>query len=157
MELELPALAQSGTYTVSGYVGFFPIEIYDTDEFTFEKEPYDGPLSGGIANWTISGWGDTEQFTTPVHLPQKCEFTLSAFPNPFNPETSLYFDLPEAGEVSIKAYDVLGRKVALLFEGYQPAGTGEIVWNAQELPSGIYFLNISFNGNNKVINCLLLK
>lgn len=157
INLQIPALAQAGNYLITGYVGDYPLLYDDWDTLAFIKQPFEEDIKGGEAVWTLSGWGETEYFTTLVQSPQNYELIFYSAPNPFNPETTIHFTLPEAGEVSIKAYDVLGREVAIVFSGFQSAGAHTIVWNAQELPSGIYFLHLSFNGNNKIINCLLLK
>ncbi|HYE95926.1 MAG TPA: T9SS type A sorting domain-containing protein [Rubricoccaceae bacterium] len=61
-----------------------------------------------------------------------------AYPNPFNPATRIGFDLPEAADVRLAVYDVLGREVAVLAEGRHTAGTHEVVFDAAGLPSGVY-------------------
>lgn len=66
-----------------------------------------------------------------------------AFPNPFNPSTSIRFSLPRAGEVSLSIYDLLGEKVTVLVSGYQNAGTHTVQWNATGRPSGVYFYRLN--------------
>ncbi|GEM_PF-3877079 len=61
------------------------------------------------------------------------------FPNPFNPSTTLQYELPEAGLVSMRIYSVTGEEVAHPVEQFQTAGIHEITWRADHLPSGIYF------------------
>ena len=71
------------------------------------------------------------------------EFTLgSAYPNPFNPSTIIPFELAEASEVSLTVYDGLGRYVATLADGYMSTGQHEVVFEAQGLPSGVYFYQL---------------
>ncbi len=68
-------------------------------------------------------------------------FVLSpAFPNPFNPATTLTLTLPTAQPVTVAAYDVLGREVAVLHRGPLAAGTHRLVFEASNLPSGIYLI-----------------
>jgi len=72
------------------------------------------------------------------------EFALHPnFPNPFNPATEIQFDLPEAGNVSLVVYDVLGKEVANLVNGYREAGYHHATWNASGQASGVYFARFS--------------
>ena len=68
------------------------------------------------------------------------------YPNPFNPTTEIRFGLPDAGNVSLVVYDVLGRKVAELANGYQAAGYHTATWNAAGAASGVYFARFSVTG-----------
>lgn len=90
------------------------------------------------------------------------EFALSQnYPNPFNPTTQLSFQLPEAGNVSLIVYDVLGRQVATLASGYREAGHHSVTWNASSEASGVYFARFNvMSANGKAmyskINKLML-
>jgi hypothetical protein len=75
-------------------------------------------------------------------LPQAF-FLHSNYPNPFNPSTEIRFDLPDAGNVSLVVYDVLGREVAELANGYSQAGYHSRTWNATDQASGVYFARFS--------------
>ncbi len=63
----------------------------------------------------------------------------SNYPNPFNPTTTLNYDLPEAANISLVVYDVLGRKVVELANGLHEAGYHLATWNASNVASGVYF------------------
>ncbi len=68
-------------------------------------------------------------------------------PNPFNPETNIYFDLPEASEVEMELYDLNGRFVARLFSGQKPAGRHHVRWSGrdhrgQQMESGVYIYRL---------------
>ncbi|MBK8382628.1 MAG: T9SS type A sorting domain-containing protein [Ignavibacteria bacterium] len=69
------------------------------------------------------------------------------FPNPFNPSTSIKFDIPNSGNVSLKIYDQRGIEVNSLIEGFKNAGSYEVSFNASELPSGVYFYKLSTKKN----------
>lgn len=83
---------------------------------------------------------------------------LRNYPNPFNAGTVLTFELREPGNVSLVVYDVLGRQVARLVDGFQPSGLHEITWdgtddNGATLGSGMYFYRIkagSFSATKKM-------
>ena len=64
------------------------------------------------------------------------------FPNPFNPSTTIQFDLPHASQVKLVVYDVLGREIVKLLNGNLLAGKHNYVWNVSGLASGIYFYQI---------------
>ena len=78
-------------------------------------------------------------------------------PNPFNPETRISFSLPEASEVSLVVYDVQGREVATLVNGWQPAGMHEVTFNASDLTSGVYFARLTAGEFQGIKKLLLLK
>lgn len=69
-------------------------------------------------------------------------FGLSAYPNPFNPSTQIAYDLPKAGHVSLKVFDILGREVATLVDDVQPAGVHSMNFDGSNLASGIYFCQL---------------
>jgi hypothetical protein len=72
--------------------------------------------------------------------PKPSSFVLHEnFPNPFNPSTTIRFDLPEPSQVSLAIYDILGRKVAELENGMKDAGYHSTTWNASAVASGVYF------------------
>ncbi len=76
------------------------------------------------------------------------------YPNPFNPVTTFRYTLPEAQNVSITIYDITGRQVETLLNGYQQAGSYMLKWNASHYSTGIYFYRLSagsFTATNKMI------
>ena len=77
--------------------------------------------------------------------PFPTEFKLEQnYPNPFNPGTIISYQLPKAGNVTLKVYDVLGREVALLIDEYRNAGSYDVEFRIEnlELSSGIYFYQL---------------
>jgi len=86
------------------------------------------------------------------------ELTLQpAFPNPFNPETNLIFDLPEAGNVTLQIFDGTGCHIATLANGFYSAGSHLMRFNAQNLPSGTYFARFTSGGFATVQRLTLTK
>lgn len=84
-------------------------------------------------------------------------FETSNYPNPFNPVTKIKFSLPEDSHVEIKVYDVLGREVAVLLNEEKGAGYHEIKFDANDLPSGVYFYIIKAGKFTDVKKIILLK
>ena len=65
------------------------------------------------------------------------------YPNPFNPSTTIKFQMPSKGFVKLKIYDMIGREVTTLVDGFQEAGTHDVKFDASNLPSGVYFYRIT--------------
>jgi hypothetical protein len=84
-------------------------------------------------------------------------FLRQNYPNPFNAQTTISYSVAESGPVTLTIYNLLGQKVATLFDGVQTAGEHTVVWDAQNQPSGVYFYKISFNNFTKSEKMLLLK
>lgn len=89
-------------------------------------------------------------------LPQ--EFKLHQnFPNPFNPETVIKFDIPNNSRVEINIYNILGQKVAELLNKELTAGYHSVVWDASKLSSGIYFYHLKAGNQIFVKKGVLMK
>ncbi len=65
------------------------------------------------------------------------------YPNPFNAETNIGYVLAEAGNVNLSVYDISGRLVETLLDGYQEAGERIVTWNASDFSSGVYFYKVT--------------
>lgn len=65
------------------------------------------------------------------------------YPNPFNPTTTITFVLPHASDVTLHVYDITGRKVRTLINGQMSAGSHQVVFEARDLTSGIYFYRLN--------------
>jgi hypothetical protein len=72
---------------------------------------------------------------------------IAAYPNPFNARTRIVFSLPDAARVNLAVYDIGGRLVANLVDGKQEAGVHSALFDARDLPSGIYLVHLEAAGN----------
>ncbi len=79
------------------------------------------------------------------------------YPNPFNPSTVIKYEIPDAGFVTLKVFDVLGKEVKTLIEGYKTEGRYEIEFDATNLPSGIYFYQLRAGNFNQTKKMVLMK
>ncbi len=79
------------------------------------------------------------------------------FPNPFNPSTTIDFDVPVVSNVSLRIFDLLGRQVAVVADGMYQPGRHEIVWNAEGLSSGVYIYRMQAAGFVQNRKLILLK
>jgi hypothetical protein len=96
----------------------------------------------------------------PVALPS--EYTLYNYPNPFNPSTTIGYNLPESGQVSLSVYDMTGRTVKTLVNGVQEAGEYSYVFetvdaNGSQLPSGLYMCRLHAGSYVKTIKMMFVR
>jgi hypothetical protein len=85
-------------------------------------------------------------------------FVLSqAYPNPFNPSTTINLSIPEAGYASVMVYNVIGQLVSTLADGHMDASDYSLTWDASSVPSGVYFITASTVSQVSTQKVMLLK
>jgi hypothetical protein len=110
-------------------------------------EDFCPPYKMAARSFAIKGEGD---------LPT--EFALSQnYPNPFNPATRISFSLPEAADVKLEVFNVLGQNVAVPIDGFLEAGEHSVVWDASEFSSGVYLYRLVSGNHAETRKMLLLK
>ncbi len=82
---------------------------------------------------------------------------LQNYPNPFNPSTTIGYELSAAGHVTLMVYDILGRRVATLVDGYKHAGRYEVTFDGSKLASGIYFVRMTSGSYARTRKVVLVK
>ena len=92
----------------------------------------------------------------PTSMPTS--FSLSAaYPNPFNPVTSLNLTMPTEGFVSVKAYNLAGQVVGIIADANYTAGTHSLTWDASNLSSGAYLVKAEYAGSVATQKVMLVK
>ncbi|MDI6767099.1 MAG: S8/S53 family peptidase [Bacteroidota bacterium] len=131
----------------------FYIEAYDSAA-NFYRSP--APITGNV--WKFYH-GDTN-----VKLPQNLPTTITLrqnYPNPFNALTWIEYELPKRDHVTLKVYNVLGQLVKTLFDDVQEAGNNisrpPVLFDAGDLPSGIYFYRLSTSSSTATRKMLLIR
>jgi hypothetical protein len=85
-------------------------------------------------------------------------FSLSQnYPNPFNPVTKIKYSIPQSSNVVVKVFDVLGDEVTTLVNEQKQAGTYELAWNGENVPSGVYFYQLKAGSFIKTKKMILLR
>ncbi|MDZ7316490.1 MAG: right-handed parallel beta-helix repeat-containing protein [candidate division KSB1 bacterium] len=79
------------------------------------------------------------------------------YPNPFNSITIIRYELPKSSRISLELFDILGRKMETLVNKVQAAGVYELSFNAEKLPSGIYFCRLRADAYVKTVKMILIK
>lgn len=135
---------------------FFGITLFDGDSFASATDNY------GTRTWFFREHGGAAgpvwAYMDPLALITKVDdeprnrfpttFTLLGnYPNPFNPSTTIQFTIPEAGDVLLKVYDVLGRNVITQTLGYRTTGTHLVQFNPEGLSSGVYLYRLQMNNS----------
>lgn len=112
----------------------------------------------GIDSSTVSqaGSGGIAGQSVAQEIPDRFELYPN-YPNPFNPSTSIRFDLPQPSPVRIAIYNVAGAEVDVLVQREMEAGSHRVVWNALGRPSGIYYCRIQAGGWSTVRSLVLLR
>jgi hypothetical protein len=85
------------------------------------------------------------------------EFKVDSYPNPFNPTTTIRYQLPHDVQVTIDVFNIQGQKVKTLIDDFQSAGSHEVIFDGSNLGSGVYFYRFKAGNFNKVKRMLLVK
>ncbi len=135
--------------------------------------PFNGLLTDGV--WKIAitdtatgdtgslyGWCLILTYTCPTGIQQTVEIPntyrlYQNYPNPFNPVTKIKYGVPKNGYIKLTVYDELGKEVQIVDEGYKEANTYEAVFDATNLPSGVYYYKLESDGYTDTKKMVILK
>lgn len=88
--------------------------------------------------------------------PDKFELNQN-YPNPFNPSTLLSYNLKTDANVKLTVFNLVGQSVRILVDGYQTAGEYEVLFDANELPAGVYLYKLQVGDYSSVKRMTLVK
>lgn len=116
---------------------------------------------GEIVQVAIPMYLTTTAIDDPV-IPSLKLTTLTNYPNPFNPETTISFIAPQAGTTKLSVFNIKGQRVNMLYNGLLSKGHHSIVWNGLDergtaVSSGIYFVRVEMNGISQTHKMILMK
>ena len=148
----IPPGAPAGNYSYVANVGVHPDSVMVSDSFPFEKLSGDG-LPGPDTYWSLSGWeSENAKFTSPEVLQ-----LYPACPNPFNPTVSIGFYLSEGSVIELAVYDISGRRISTLVNGWCDMGFHQAVFDGTNMASGIYFYSLNTDGFKQTEKMILVK
>ncbi len=149
--LDLPVYWDYYEYPLNDYYDqLIRIGFHCVSEQTFFMMLDDIEVSGVITE-------DYNQYTIP-HTTK----LLNNYPNPFNPETTISFDLKERRDVVIDIYNIRGQKINRIVDGSYNAGTHSVLWNGDDnkgdkVSSGVYFYKLKAGTYTKSKKMILMK
>ena len=119
------------------------MHIVFEEDFTFES-------------LQISDWSGNSLDYNIVEIPDNYNL-FHAYPNPFNPLTTIKYALPQESKITISVYDIRGREIDVLFSGVKDIGYHETTWDASQYSSGAYFIRMNSGSFTKTQKVMLLK
>ncbi|MGQ9806102.1 MAG: S8 family peptidase [Chlorobiales bacterium] len=156
--LSCPLIAGVAALVLSAHPNLTPMQVLTAIKSTASNAATPNREIGwGIAN-ALAAVNFFPLSYHPRSVPN--EFALHQnYPNPFNPTTVISYTLPTDQLVKLEVFDVMGRKIATLFEGRQPSGFHRFVFDAQafQLTSGMYFYRLQAGGSVSTKKMLFLK
>ncbi len=142
-------------YPISGYSipsGYHELLSIDTESINRGSSP----STPEIENIVLAGkYGNRISLDNSIEQPS--EISLSTFPNPFNPETTIQYIILVDSHVSLKVYDISGRHMTELVNRIEQAGHKSVTWDATDYASGIYFVKLVTPNYSKTQKVMLLK
>jgi immune inhibitor InhA-like protein/type IX secretion system substrate protein len=156
MSITVPAIAPAGEYlleAIAGVPGNPANQITDSFPFTKIGAATNGDFdpSDLIGNGSFIASDDAEVVALPS------SFTMNkAYPNPFNPSTSVAINLPQSSELTVSVFNVMGQQVATLANGKFNAGQHNFSFDAANMSSGLYFIQAQVPGELNAIQKITL-
>ncbi|MCW8848874.1 MAG: T9SS type A sorting domain-containing protein, partial [Melioribacteraceae bacterium] len=167
IELSPPVIVTATNTEISGTAGPNQVIEIFADSANEGQVFIDSTVSDASGNFSITlsslpnlpnitatardALGNTSEFSSPMIITDldnaedniPIEYTLNQnYPNPFNPSTIISYQIPSCGHVSLKIYDILGNEIETLISKKQSAGKYEIVFDAKNISSGVYFYRL---------------
>ena len=134
------------SYCINGSIPSFKVvkqngEVYD--------------ITGDVPSWSSNGMHTVETMSV-LEAPTSYAL-LNAYPNPFNPTTTINFSVPVESDVAIDIYNIQGAKVSSLANHTYDTGYHSITWNASGYSSGVYFIKMTSGSFTNTQKLMLIK
>jgi len=155
--LSCPLVAGASALVLQANPGFSNMDIINVFKNTASQSQNPNNEYG----WGIINTYDAAFYLTGISNGEEPIVTgyqlLANYPNPFNPTTTIRYQVKSSGKVQLAVFNSLGQKVADLDNNYRNAGSYQVTWNAENLASGIYYIVLETAGNRAVQKALLMK
>lgn len=150
----VPEGAPAGSYLYMGRVGVYPNDIWDSDSFEFSKAASSVFGGNGVQDW--SSYGEPLTLGAGSFKPEE-SVLIRLYPNPFNPMTAISYKLQASSYVNLTVYDIAGRQVAELVNGWRDVGAHKVIFDGSDLPSGVYIYRLTAGQQTPSGKMILLK
>ncbi|MBZ0199337.1 MAG: T9SS type A sorting domain-containing protein [Ignavibacteriaceae bacterium] len=147
----------SASYTSIGFVKGNGTTTEKSQYNFIDNSPVEGKMLYRLKQIDLDG---STKLTLPVEVTFNgvIDYALEQnYPNPFNPITHINYSVPEAGNVTIKVFNILGKEVATIVNGFTEAGKHKVEFSGSEFGSGIYFYTIHAGSFSKTLKMMLIK
>ncbi len=122
---------------------------------------FDGTSATPPAAWVYNNYDITAHIPVGIDDNQNVipgEFELAQnYPNPFNPQTTIAFTLQRTQDITVEVFNITGQKIATLFKGRKSAGEHQVVFDGQNIASGVYLYRLSNGAQSLTQKMVLLK
>jgi hypothetical protein len=154
---EIQRSVKGGDYTSLGFINGKGTTT-EINQYTFTDKTVDaGNYTYRLMQKDYDGtFAYSQEIEVEIDLPLNYSLDQN-YPNPFNPTTTIRFAIPEDNFVSIKLYDVLGNEVITLVNEQKQAGRYEMLFNASNIASGVYYYQISSGSFTQTRKLMLMK
>ncbi|MBD3233325.1 MAG: T9SS type A sorting domain-containing protein [candidate division Zixibacteria bacterium] len=148
---DVPNNSVLGTHEYIAFVGEYDYMVTDMVSFPFTIV---APRGEDADSWALAGW--FEEDNAIENTPSSVSL-IGNYPNPFNAQTSISFEIPAASDVKLDIYNIKGQRVSTLVNGRIDAGKHTVSWDASDYSSGVYFYNLSAGDKVVTKRMTLLK
>jgi len=140
--------------------------LFDLDSAAVDIKIHLRDRNGNSSDWVLSpafSIGDFSANDDPSETPLPLEFTLHAnYPNPFNPTTTIRYDLPQRTRVTLRIYNILGQSVKTLVDAIEDGGWKAVSWDGTNqhgnpVASGVYIYSLETPSFHRALKLLLIR
>ena len=153
----VPPNAPAGDYLYHAFTGYYPFTVWSEDSFEFTKEAGEDLTSAG-GDWTCAeNTGETSSGTVRQLDSTDNRVLLSASPNPFNPLTTVRYELASDEHIKLNLYNLRGQSIREIEAGFRIAGIYETRIDGSGLAGGVYFVRLQGRDFQQMTKVLFIK
>ena len=147
------------SFPINQFLTYNNVQLTNGNIFIAGNEEYEVPPGGLPYRWpSKKSWifDVVTDVTEGLNIPENFRLYQN-YPNPFNPATTIEYSIPEASNVTLIVYNLLGEKVTVLVDEHQQTGRYMAKFNAKNLPSGVYIYKLTAGKFSSAKKLMLMK